>query len=144
VALNNGGDPCSNPAAPKRWLTPMLTFFCSGGITFELKCGHGTTAKPLKNVPCNTQAGCADLCAKEIDCQSCDWSPNSCNMKAEYIPTFADPNWNTWFPVTKRSGSGCPSPRPVEQKVDPAAVKKDAKPVCPEGKCKPGYLKGHF
>lgn len=61
-----------------------------GGITFELKCGQGTTASRLRNeADCPSLTACADSCAREPACQSCDWNSvsNNCALFKEYIPT---------------------------------------------------------
>jgi hypothetical protein len=52
----------------------------------------------------DSQAACADNCAAEPRCQSCDWNSGSqtCNRFSEYIPTIPWANVNTWFPITKR------------------------------------------
>lgn len=61
-----------------------------GGVTFELQCGQGTTAKRIRNEPdIPSQAACADSCAKEPACQSCDWNSatKNCALFSEYIKT---------------------------------------------------------
>lgn len=61
---------------------------------------------------------------------SCDWSPNSCNLKAEYIPTFEAP-YQTWFPTIDRSKGYCPVVREKEQNLSAGVI---INPTCPEGK----------
>lgn len=102
----------------------------SGGVTFELKCGHGTSAQALGTETCPTLKGCADLCAANPKCQSADWSPSQCNLKAEYIPTFPAP-YMTWFPVAPR---GCPYPRLTALPEKPQIILKSEEITCPVGK----------
>src|ERR1700761_9403743 len=61
---------------------------CSGGITYELRCGQGTTANRIQNQPCFSQKQCADICSADPKCQSCDWNEagNMCATFSEYIP----------------------------------------------------------
>lgn len=101
----------------------------SAGVTFELKCGHGTAARGIGTYPCPTLKECADQCAARDDCQSADWSPNACNLKGEWIPTFEAP-YQTWFPVEQREQNACPAQKMTAIPEDPAVT---AKASCPSG-----------
>lgn len=54
-------------------------------VTFELKCGQGTTAKRIDNTPKNSQKECAQHCADHPQCQSADynWSSKNCARFSE-------------------------------------------------------------
>lgn len=102
----------------------------SGGVTFQLKCNHGTKAKPLGSTVAYTLKDCADQCAANPDCQSCDWdAPSGCRLKAEYIPTFPLQGQLTWFPTTQRAPP-CPAKKSPTQIEEPELVKT---PKCPDG-----------
>ncbi|CAD6446995.1 2d69ee01-e847-4d23-9967-26728d1da4f2 [Sclerotinia trifoliorum] len=102
--------PTTDPAQPrpKVYSCPAdngARYTTGNGVTFELKCDHGTIAKPLDNTITNTQKDCADYCSTLSNCQSCDWNINSklCATKQQYIPTFPLPGTHTWFPLEERS-----------------------------------------
>ncbi|KAF3049522.1 hypothetical protein E8E11_009055 [Didymella keratinophila] len=106
--------PKPSPApGPKTYVCPQdhgATYY-SGGVTFQLKCNQGTTAARLRDSQAESQTACADLCAKDPLCQSCDWSAatKNCGQFKEYIPTIEMTGVNTWFPTEKRPG---PPPDP--------------------------------
>lgn len=56
----------------------------------------------LTNIP--TLAACADACAANPLCQSCDYNVPSknCVLFDTYIPTIPYEGVNTWFPTSKR------------------------------------------
>ncbi|KAF7927900.1 uncharacterized protein EAE98_000312 [Botrytis deweyae] len=99
------GDPAAG--RPKVYSCPAdngARYTTANGVTFELKCDHGTTAKPLDSTTTATQKECADYCSTLPNCQSADWNINSkmCATKQEYIPTFPLPGTHTWFPLEER------------------------------------------
>ena len=109
----------------------QLTSVFRGGVTFELRCGHGTTATHLGTVPAPTLKDCADICADNPECQSCDWRNGSCALKSQYIPTFPHPV-DTWFPIEERHIRTCPltSDRLLEPMTQASIV---TDPKCPNG-----------
>lgn len=73
---------------PKIYACPAdngARYTTANGVTFELKCDHGTTAKPLDATTTATQKECADYCATLSNCQSADWNINTklCATKQE-------------------------------------------------------------
>jgi len=128
---STGGGPQASYACPgdngKRYTT--------GGITYELKCGQGTTANRIQNQPCFSQKQCADLCSADPRCQSCDWNENGnqCATFSEYIPTIDYAGINTWFPIEKRPDPPppyCPVNTPIPGMQDMVAnITSD--PKCP-------------
>ncbi|KAI9647324.1 hypothetical protein NHQ30_003709 [Ciborinia camelliae] len=112
-AAGRPGAPPSTPPAdqaqprPKVYSCPAdngARYTTANGVTFELKCDHGTIAKPLGSSITNTQKECADYCSTLPNCQSADWNDKSklCATKQEYIPTFPLPGTHTWFPLEER------------------------------------------
>lgn len=80
------GDPAAG--RPKVYACPAdngARYTTANGVTFELKCDHGTTAKPLDATTTATQKECADYCSTLANCQSADWNINSkmCATKQE-------------------------------------------------------------
>ncbi|QSZ33789.1 hypothetical protein DSL72_005361 [Monilinia vaccinii-corymbosi] len=58
------GDPAQ--PRPKVYSCPAdngARYTTANGVTFELKCDHGTIALPLDNIATNSQKDCADYCS---------------------------------------------------------------------------------
>ncbi|THV48929.1 hypothetical protein BGAL_0220g00120 [Botrytis galanthina] len=99
------GDPAAG--RPKVYSCPAdngARYTTANGVTFELKCDHGTLAKHLDSTTTATQKECADYCSTLPNCQSADWNLNYkiCATKQEYIPTFPLTGTHTWFPLEER------------------------------------------
>ncbi|KAB8303290.1 hypothetical protein EYC80_004730 [Monilinia laxa] len=111
----------------------------ANGVTFELKCNHGTIAKPLDNVPTNSQKDCADYCSTLPNCQSADWNDRTklCATKQE---TFPLPGTHTWFPLEERkqrpdtefrTPPECPAPKVALAESVTASASFTADGQCP-------------
>lgn len=48
-------------------------------MTFELKCGQGTTAKRIDDTPKDSQKECAIYCSEHPECQSADYNRDTKN-----------------------------------------------------------------
>ncbi|KAL9119933.1 MAG: hypothetical protein Q9187_003510 [Circinaria calcarea] len=90
--------------------------YTSNGITFQLQCDKGTTANRLLSTTAQSRTGCADLCAQNLQCKSCDYrdSNKQCVLFSQYIPTVPANGVHTWFPVKD------PSVQRQEQAQKPA------------------------
>lgn len=95
VPVQPSTPPAGDPAQtrPKVYSCPAdngARYTTENGVTFELKCDHGTTAKPLNNIPTNSQKECADYCSTLPNCQSADWNDRSklCATKQEVCVIF--------------------------------------------------------
>ncbi|KAK8033642.1 hypothetical protein PG991_003040 [Apiospora marii] len=78
-------------------------------VTFELKCGQGTTAKRIDNTQKDSQKECADYCSEHPQCQSADydWGTKNCAR-------FSETGVNTWFPIQERNQKpAMPDPQPA-------------------------------
>ncbi|KAK8867590.1 pan domain containing protein [Apiospora arundinis] len=108
---------------PPKYLCPQdnglkYTTPAPNEVTFELKCGQGTTAKRIDNTPKNSQKECAQHCSEHPDCQSADynWQTKNCARFSEYIPTIPMSGVNTWFPTQKRiKVDPQPDPQPARE-----------------------------
>ncbi|APA06123.1 hypothetical protein sscle_01g008930 [Sclerotinia sclerotiorum 1980 UF-70] len=99
--------PTTDPAQtrPKVYSCPAdngALYTTANGVTFQLKCDHGTLAKHLDNTITNSQKDCADYCSTLPNCQSADFNAQNkvCATKQE---TFPLPGTHTWFPLEERS-----------------------------------------
>ncbi|ESZ93103.1 hypothetical protein SBOR_6533 [Sclerotinia borealis F-4128] len=139
VPVTPSTPPAVDPAQPrpKVYSCPAdngARYTTANGVTFELKCDHGTIAKPLDATTTNSQRECADYCSTLPNCQSADWNDRSkmCATKQEvcfhlYFACQLDPltsavhtRTHTWFPleermqrpdVEPRTPPECPAPK---------------------------------
>ncbi|KAM3085243.1 hypothetical protein ACMFMG_003672 [Clarireedia jacksonii] len=81
----------------------VVKYTTPNGVTFELKCDHGTKAKPLDSTIALSHKACADYCSELPNCQSCDWNANT--------RTFPLPGTHTWFLLEERKPRPDPEPR---------------------------------
>ncbi|KAK8042959.1 hypothetical protein PG994_013442 [Apiospora phragmitis] len=78
-------------------------------VTFELKCGQGTTAKRVDNTPKDSQKECANHCSEHPKCQSADY-----NWDTKNCARFEETGVNTWFPLEERKNKDPkPDPQPA-------------------------------
>ncbi|POR34947.1 Uncharacterized protein TPAR_04849 [Tolypocladium paradoxum] len=105
-----GGDPSSYtcPADEKKRYT-------TNGITYELRCNTGHSLTHWKYEPCPSLKECADRCAKDPECYSCDFtrSTHICAFKKSPSETTAWSEGDAWYPVS------CPDVRETQAKEDP-------------------------
>lgn len=90
VPVQPGTPPAGGAAQPRpqSYNCPAdngVKYTTANGVTFELRCNHGTSALPLDNISTNSQKECADYCSTLPNCQSADWNDRSkmCATKQE-------------------------------------------------------------
>lgn len=87
----------------------------SNGITYELRCNTGHATTHWRNEPCPSLRECADRCAKDPECYSCDQhhTSNTCSFKKAPAVTAVWADGDTWFPVA------CPDVRATQAVKEP-------------------------
>ncbi|KAK5988018.1 hypothetical protein PT974_12154 [Cladobotryum mycophilum] len=89
--------------------------YTTNGITYELNCNTGHKFTHWKQESCPSLKECADRCAKDPECYSCDFtrSTNTCNFKKNPAELAAWTEGDAWYPVA------CPDVRATKINENP-------------------------
>ncbi|CAM1505087.1 Fc.00g107240.m01.CDS01 [Cosmosporella sp. VM-42] len=118
--ITDGGNtstPDPNNQASYACGTDDRKLYTTGGKTYELRCGMGHRLGHWISGPGTSLKDCADQCARNPDCTSCDFDGTTCYLKK--APTELAP-WaggHAWYPLQ------CPRPQATVAKKNPEVTK---------------------
>ncbi|EQL03645.1 PAN domain containing protein [Ophiocordyceps sinensis CO18] len=102
--------------------------YTTNGIRYELLCDTGHRVTHWRDEPCPSLTECADRCAKDPACYSCDYNRKNAICFFKKTPSETTP-WtegDAWYPVS------CPDARETQASKDPGVT---TSLQCPQGTC---------